>query len=323
MLRTLCPYGPRHHNQPVTFLTLPSLLTYQPFKPSIFVTSLLFHSNIIYHIANLLDSSSTDRLRYRIRIINYLHQAIDRGCFARRLRPVLCCGTFADPRNHFASNHLHLQTSREYSSPSVVIMSAYYFGAQHHQAPPTSHNHHGGRSRRAPRLSASQNSHRQFRGVKSMKELTENASVTAFRVRFEAGRSFDLDDDLEFCPGLLTEDDVCLPINTRNHHHAMVMGHQTTMMIANDSMNSCILFTLRRPIAHPCQAARPNRLPFNTKSSQPHKSHLASLCRPPQPVHTTRTLAFRVPILPPSSRSINLLPSAPETQFRSSTRVPG
>jgi hypothetical protein len=42
-----------------------------------------------------------------------------------------------------------------------------------------------------------------------MKELTENASVTAFRVRFEAGRSFDLDDDLEFCPGLLTEDDVC------------------------------------------------------------------------------------------------------------------
>lgn len=41
-----------------------------------------------------------------------------------------------------------------------------------------------------------------------MKELTENASVTAFRVRFEAGRSFDLDDDLEFCPGLLTEDDV-------------------------------------------------------------------------------------------------------------------
>ena len=41
-----------------------------------------------------------------------------------------------------------------------------------------------------------------------MKELAENAPVSAFRVRFEAGRSFDLDDDLEFCPGLLTEDDV-------------------------------------------------------------------------------------------------------------------
>lgn len=41
-----------------------------------------------------------------------------------------------------------------------------------------------------------------------MKELTESPPTSAFRVRFEAGRSFDLDDDLEFCPGLLTEDDV-------------------------------------------------------------------------------------------------------------------
>lgn len=43
-----------------------------------------------------------------------------------------------------------------------------------------------------------------------MKELTESPPVSAFRARFEAGRSFDLDDDLEFCPGLLTEDDVRL-----------------------------------------------------------------------------------------------------------------
>ena len=41
-----------------------------------------------------------------------------------------------------------------------------------------------------------------------MKELTESPPTSAFRLRFEAGRSFDLDDDLEFCPGLLTEDDV-------------------------------------------------------------------------------------------------------------------
>jgi len=89
-------------------------------------------------------------------------------------------------------------------------MSAFYF--QNHASTagshPSSHNHHGGRSRRAPRLSSSQNSHKPFRGVRSMKELTEAASVTAFRARFEAGRSFDLDDDLEFCPGLLTEDDL-------------------------------------------------------------------------------------------------------------------
>jgi hypothetical protein len=100
------------------------------------------------------------------------------------------------------------------------MMSAYYFGGhqhhqqQHHAGPsnhhPSSHNHHGGRSRRAPRLSNSQNSHKQFRGVKSMKELAEAEApaVTAFRARFEAGRSFDLDDDLEFCPNLLTDDDV-------------------------------------------------------------------------------------------------------------------
>lgn len=43
-----------------------------------------------------------------------------------------------------------------------------------------------------------------------MKELAESAPVSAFRARFEAGRSFDLDDDLEFCPGLLTEDDVSI-----------------------------------------------------------------------------------------------------------------
>ncbi|KAL8844684.1 MAG: hypothetical protein Q9176_000784 [Flavoplaca citrina] len=89
-------------------------------------------------------------------------------------------------------------------------MSAYYYGPQtHHQSTMSSHSSssHNHRSRRAPRLSASHNAHRQFRGVRSMKELTESPPISAFRARFEAGRSFDLDDDLEFCPGLLTEDD--------------------------------------------------------------------------------------------------------------------
>jgi hypothetical protein len=48
-----------------------------------------------------------------------------------------------------------------------------------------------------------------------MKELTDTASITTFRQKFEAGRSFDLDDDMEFCPGLLTEIDVSL----NRHHH--------------------------------------------------------------------------------------------------------
>ncbi|OJD19462.1 hypothetical protein AJ78_00530 [Emergomyces pasteurianus Ep9510] len=86
---------------------------------------------------------------------------------------------------------------------------------QQHPPPPntaasTSHSHHGGggRSRRTPKIASHNNAQRQFRGVKSMRELAEAPAVTAFRARFEAGRSFDLDDDLEFCPGLLTEDDL-------------------------------------------------------------------------------------------------------------------
>ncbi|PWY89022.1 hypothetical protein BO70DRAFT_417926 [Aspergillus heteromorphus CBS 117.55] len=100
-------------------------------------------------------------------------------------------------------------------------MSTFFYGHQQqhqhqHQQHPhhgaaahmtNSNNHHGGRSRRGPKM-ASQNAQRQFRGVKSMRELAEAPAVTAFRARFEAGRSFDLDDDLEFCPGLLTEDDL-------------------------------------------------------------------------------------------------------------------
>ncbi|GLI74025.1 hypothetical protein PoHVEF18_002258 [Penicillium ochrochloron] len=81
----------------------------------------------------------------------------------------------------------------------------------HHQHPQHatqmhSNNHHG-RTRRGPKM-AQQNAQRQFRGVKSMRELAEAPAVTAFRARFEAGRSFDLDDDLEFCPNLLTDEDL-------------------------------------------------------------------------------------------------------------------
>lgn len=45
-----------------------------------------------------------------------------------------------------------------------------------------------------------------------MKELNETASLTAFRTKFETSRSFDLEDDMEFCPGLLTETDVSYPV---------------------------------------------------------------------------------------------------------------
>lgn len=44
-----------------------------------------------------------------------------------------------------------------------------------------------------------------------MKELTDTASVSTFRQKFEAGRSFDLDDDMEFCPNLCSAEDVSTP----------------------------------------------------------------------------------------------------------------
>lgn len=99
-------------------------------------------------------------------------------------------------------------------------MSYYYNAHQQHPtsatAPAVSHSHHGGRSRRAPRLSVSQNTHKQhqhhqYRQIRSIKEMTDSLNLTAFRVKFEAGRSFDLEDDMEFCPSLLSESDVSLP----------------------------------------------------------------------------------------------------------------
>jgi len=96
-------------------------------------------------------------------------------------------------------------------------MSTFFYGGhgqqhlqhqtQNHHSLAQSHNHHNSR-RRAPRLSASQNSQRQFRGAKAMKESNiEPPNITAFRARFEAGRSFDLEDDELYCPNLLTFDE--------------------------------------------------------------------------------------------------------------------
>ena len=68
-----------------------------------------------------------------------------------------------------------------------------------------------------------------------MKELTESPANSAFRMRFEAGRSFDLDDDLEFCPSLLTEDDVSIHrnLNLNDHHSAWSNLFDEPLLTAN------------------------------------------------------------------------------------------
>jgi len=66
-------------------------------------------------------------------------------------------------------------------------------------------------------MSSAQPSNRQYRQHQQQQQqkqmekvvVSEAPALTAFRARFEAGRSFDLDDDLEFCPNLLTWDEVC------------------------------------------------------------------------------------------------------------------
>ncbi|KAK5081935.1 hypothetical protein LTR70_008625 [Exophiala xenobiotica] len=98
-------------------------------------------------------------------------------------------------------------------------MSTYFYGShqQHVQNPHPmmqQTNHHG-RSRRNQRMSSTQPSNRQYRQQQQQQQqkqvekvvVSEAPALTAFRARFEAGRSFDLDDDLEFCPNLLTWDE--------------------------------------------------------------------------------------------------------------------
>lgn len=59
----------------------------------------------------------------------------------------------------------------------------------------------------------SQNTQKQFRGVRSMKELTETThNLSDYRMKFEATRSFELEDDFDFIPNLLTDSDVSLPL---------------------------------------------------------------------------------------------------------------
>ncbi len=58
---------------------------------------------------------------------------------------------------------------------------------------------------------------RQLRQPRTTKELVDSVNLATFRVRFEAGRSFDLEDDMEFCPRLLTDADV----STTYHPHAV------------------------------------------------------------------------------------------------------
>lgn len=91
-------------------------------------------------------------------------------------------------------------------------MSNHYYGGAHLQSslPHQSHATHGhhGRNRRGPRVS-SQNTHRQYKAQARPKEVQTAPDYSDYMARLEAAKSFDLEDDMSFCPfHLLTEDDV-------------------------------------------------------------------------------------------------------------------
>lgn len=113
----------------------------------------------------------------------------------------------------------------------------YQHSISHNQ--PTLSPHATSRNRRAPR--ASQNSHKP--SYRSARKEEEPIIVTSFRQRFEAGRSFDIDDDLEFCPSLVNEIDN-LSLNSALSDRSSLssespnsspQSHQVTPFILNPS----------------------------------------------------------------------------------------
>lgn len=108
-------------------------------------------------------------------------------------------------------------------------MSSFYH--YNHNQHPTSANaqaasssHHSGRGRRAPRLQNA--AHKQFQ--RPRKDQEDAPIVTSFRQRFEAGRSFDLDDDIEFCPNLLTESDMVSIHSSSSDRSSLSSGSPTS-----------------------------------------------------------------------------------------------
>ncbi|KAM0256510.1 hypothetical protein ACHAQJ_004921 [Trichoderma viride] len=150
-------------------------------------------------------------------------------------------------------------------------MSSYYgYNAHAAHVASVSHNHHnGGRNRRTPRLTVSQNSQRQFRGVRSMKELNESAALSAFRTRFEAGRSFDLEDDLEFCPGLLTDSDVSSPPSPVDSSPSRSLSDSPLQQLVSISASERSSLASNSPEASPTQQPQTVAPAFSLNSSSP------------------------------------------------------
>lgn len=167
-------------------------------------------------------------------------------------------------------------------------MSQYFYNSQHHASHLNhSHNHHGGRSRRAPRLSASQHQ-KQFRQVRTPKEFIEPPTVTAFKRDFEAARSFDLEDDELFCPfHLLTEDDL------QSIHSS---GSDRSSLSSGSPEQSPLQHQLQ-PTPSFVLSSAPN--PYTPVGFQPNNSAQTKLHQP-----LAQRTRNAIPIVDPSTRTV-------------------
>ncbi|KAF2813508.1 uncharacterized protein BDZ99DRAFT_258000 [Mytilinidion resinicola] len=153
----------------------------------------------------------------------------------------------------------------------------------------SSHNHHGGRSRRAPRISAShQRMGKQMQMYRTPKEAyVEPPTVTAFRRDFEAARSFDLEDDEVFCPfHLLTEDDL------QSIHSS---GSDRSSLSSGSPEQSPLQHQLQ-PTPSFVLSSAPN--PY-TPSYQPQQSSQTKLHQP-----LAQRTRNAIPIVDPSTRTV-------------------
>ncbi|KAK1248049.1 hypothetical protein MKX07_000937 [Trichoderma sp. CBMAI-0711] len=180
-------------------------------------------------------------------------------------------------------------------------MSSYYgFNAPAAHAAPVSHHHTSSRNRRTPRQNVSQ-PQRQFRGVRSMRELTDTAALSAFRTRFEAGRSFDLEDDLEFCPGLLTESDVSSPPSPvdSSPSRSLYRSDSPLQQLVSISASERSSLASNSPEASPTQQPQTVAPAFSLNSSSPPFI--------PPPAVQPLNVAFRL-AQPTATRGRNAIP---------------
>lgn len=170
-------------------------------------------------------------------------------------------------------------------------MSNFYgYGSLHHSS---HHNmqshqqHHSGRSRRATRASAAHHNHnhKNARALRLQREAEElaNQSAMAFRVNFDAARSFDFEDDELYCPfNLLTDDDL----------HSIHSGSDRSSLSSGSPEHS--------PLQQQIQPSPAFLLPPSTTFNAYHQATQPKLHQP----LAQRIGAKAIPIVDPSTRAV-------------------